>query len=298
MKKIFAVILLVFASALFAQSSGGGLSFLKIAFDARNTALGDVGVAAANDVGAAAYNPALLSLENATQISFTHNAWMTDVAAELIGAKFSLLGINFGATINSSSIKDIEIRENPGEAIATFDANYFAGGLSAGFFVTEDIAVGLGAKFIYESLFSEDAHGFGFDFGAYYKGVVKNLDLSLAVQNLGSMNELKNEATDLPSSISFGASYPIPVGSKSFGASAYAAVRKYFNEDDTHLNFAAEGNYKRIVYLRFGYQTGYDARSYSFGIGFEWRGFDIDYAYAPFDYGLGDSHVVGVKYEF
>ncbi len=293
---IFAFVLSL-APAFFAQDAGG-LSFLKIGFDARNTALGDVGVIAARDVSAAAYNPAMLAFGSGAQISFTHNSWMTDVAGELFGAKFNLFGINFGASINSATIKDIEVREKPGEAVATFNANYFSGGLSAGFFVTEKIAVGIGAKFIYESLFSEDANGFGFDFGAHYSGVMKNLDVSFAVQNIGSMNALKTETTDLPSSAVFGASYVVPVNSAIFGVTAFVGARKYFNEDTAHFNFAAEGNYKGLVFFRAGYQTGYEARGYSLGVGFSWHGFGIDYAYAPFDYGLGSSHVIGVKYLF
>ncbi len=290
------LILLITAINLFAQN--GGLSFLKIGFDARNVALGDVGVIAASDVSASAYNPALLAEKGNAQVSFTHNSWMTDVSAELLGAKFNFLGLNWGINLNSSSIKNIEIRENPGDAVATFNANYFAATLSTGFYVTEKISVGAGARYVYESLLSETAYGFAFDFGAKYSKVITNLDLSLSVLNLGSMNELKNEPTQLPSSISFGASYLIPIKSDAFGSVAYFAVRKYFNEDATHFNFAVEGNYKKRVYLRVGYQSGYDARSFSAGLGFSWRGFEIDYAYAPFGYDLGNSHVIGIKYLF
>ncbi len=299
MKNILGIIVLTLFSfaPLFAQT-GGGLSFLKIGFDARNVALGDVGVISATDVAASAYNPALLVADDNSQISFTHNAWMDDVSSELLGAKFNLLGINFGLNINSATISDIEVRETPGEAISTFNAGYFSGGIAAGFDVTDKISIGAGAKYIYESLFSEDANGFGFDFGAYYKNVIDNLNASFAVQNIGSMNELKTESTDLPSSFSLGASYLVPEIGDDFGVTTFAAVKKYFDEDVTHFNLAAEANYKKTIFLRLGYQTGYDARSYSLGLGFMWRNFDIDYAFAPFDYDLGNSHVIGIKYVF
>ncbi len=296
-KSIIGLLLFVFANAIFPQNSGG-LSFLKIGFDARNVALGDVGVIAAEGVAASAYNPALLALSHNAQVAFTHNAWMNDEASELIGAKVDLFGLGFALNINSSTVKNIEVRERPGEAVATFNANYFSGGISAGFFISENISIGFGGKYIYESLFSEDASGFGFDAGVYYGNAIENLDISFAAQNFGSMNKLKEEKTELPASLVLGASYEIPENSDAFDAKAYLATRKYFNENTTHFNFGVEGQYKKMLYLRFGYQTGYEARSYSLGVGFSWRGFKIDYALAPFDYGLGNSHVIGVKYDF
>ncbi len=297
MNRLAVVILLSFTITLYAQE-GGGLSFLKIGFDARNVALGDVGVASGNDVSAVAYNPANLIIQNKTQISFTHNSWMTDVASELLGAKFSLFGLNFGLQINSTAIKNIEIRERPGEAISTFNASYFTGGLVTGFDVTKNISAGIGVKYIYESLFTDDAWGFGFDFGARYSHIAKNFDLALSIQNIGSMNKLKETSTKLPSSISFGASYLIPLNTENFSVSGFASIRKYFNESTTHFNLAAEGSYKKTVHLRLGYQSGYEARSFSGGLGFSWKGFEIDYAFAPFGYDLGNSHVIGVKYTF
>ena len=134
------LILLITASALFAQTAGkSGLSFLKVGFNARNIAMGDFGVATANDVSALYYNPALLADYTSSQLTFTHNQWIQDVSSEMIGASFPLFGLPFALGVNTTSISDFEMRTKPGDPESTFDVHYFYGSLSTGFYVTDNI---------------------------------------------------------------------------------------------------------------------------------------------------------------
>ncbi len=288
-----------FTAGLFAQTEiKSGMSFLKIGFGARNIALGDVGVISADNSTAVAYNPALLTVNNNSQITLSHNSWMSDVRSEMLGAKFYMFGLPFAAYLNSSSIDNIELRKKPGEAISTFNVNYFAASLSSAFNITQSISLGGTVKFLYQGIYTDEATGWAFDFGALYKNVIDNLDLGFAARNIGSMNQLREEATKLPASISMGAAYFIHQPVKNFNIKIFAAARKYFDDNNFHLHAGSEIGFKDFIFVRFGYQTGYEARSYSVGFGLNWRNFNFDYAFAPFDYSLGNSNIISIQYTF
>src|SRR5690606_35519332 len=168
MKKIL-LIFLFSAAFILPQSAGNtGLSFLKYGFGARNISMGDAGTALSNDLTALFYNPAKLALTERSEVLFMHNEWIQDVRSEVIGAKTTTWGLPFALGFNVTSVDGIEFREIPGEPVTTFDANYFFGSLSTGFFVTDEISLGASIKYLYEGLLNDEASGFGFDFGINY----------------------------------------------------------------------------------------------------------------------------------
>jgi len=298
LKSILTTIFLLTAT-MFAQTEvKSGMSFLKIGFGARNIALGDVGVISASNSTASAYNPALLTMNDNSQITLSHNSWMTDVRSEMLATKFYMFGLPFAAYINSATIDNIELRRKPGEALGTFNVNYFAAALSSAFNLNKSISVGGTVKFLYQGIYADEATGWAADFGAVYKNIISNLNLTFAVRNIGSMNQLRNDATKLPASVSAGAGYFIPHPAENFTVQLFSALRKYFDDNSFHIHSGAEIGFKNFVFLRAGYLTGYDARSYSVGLGLNWRGFNFDYAFAPFSYTLGNSNIISVKYTF
>ena len=297
MKKTLLIFLLS-AVSVFAQAGNTGLSFLKFGFGARNIAMGDLGVATANDVTALYYNPALISQYKNPQLQITHNQLIQDVSSEMIGAGFSLFGLPFALGVNTTSVKGIEVRTMPGVAESTFDAHYFSGGLSTGFNITEQLSFGLTAKYIYEGLFSDNANGMGFDFGANYSGLIENLNIGVSVRNLGSMNNLRNEATKLPVDIRAGAGYNFSASSINSDITLTAGYQKYNEVDENHFHFGGDIFYKQFLSLRAGYMTGYDSKSFTAGLGIVWGNFAFDYAYTPYDFDLGNSNIISVNYFF
>ena len=57
-----------------------------------------------------------------------------------------------------------------------------------------------------------------------------------------------------------------------------------------HLHGGVEYGWRGSVFLRFGYQTGYETRDVTGGIGFTWSKYRLDYSYMPLGSGFGDSH--------
>ncbi|MFA7228630.1 MAG: PorV/PorQ family protein [Melioribacteraceae bacterium] len=297
MKKI--LFLLLFASAISAQSAGNaGLSFLKFGFGARNVALSDLGVIAVDDLTALNYNPSLLAIDSKTQLSFTHNSLLSDLNSEMFAGSFSILGIPIAAGINTTNITGIEVRSNPGEAESEFSAHYFAGSLSTAFEPVNNFYVGVTFKYLHENLFSDNAGGYGVDLGASYLTPFNGLSFGASVRNIGSMNELREEPTKLPTDLRVGASYEYSLINSRLDFTFLTGFQKYTLQDDSHLHFGGEAVYDNLIAIRIGYAGGYDSRSVSAGFGLHWKGINLDYAYVPVKFGLGDSHIISFTYTF
>lgn len=297
MKKL--IIIFLFAGTILAQNAGNtGLSFLKVGFGARNIAMGDLGVVESNDLTSLYYNPALLADNKSAQIFVSHNEWIQDVRSELFGASFKLFGLPFAFGLNTTSINEIEIRQKPGEALSTFNAYYFFGSLSTGFYVTEKLKAGATVRFINENLFSDEAHGWGFDLGLAYSQIFDELNLGIALRNLGSMNKLRNVETTLPTDLRVGLSYPILVKSIKTDITLVSGYQKYLDVDNNHIHLGTELLYDKFLAIRAGYVTGFEAKSFSGGLGLIWNNIKFDYAFTPFEYNLGSAHTISVSYLF
>lgn len=297
MKKTL-VILVISFSSLFAQSAGNtGLSFLKIGFGARNVAMGDLGVVSTGDMNSTFYNPALIFGNDKAQISFSHNKLIQDVSSEILGVNFSIGDMPFVVGINSTTISDIEVRTQPGPAESTFNAHYFYGTISSGFQL-ESFSVGLTLKYIYESLFSDEASGFAGDVGIYSNKLIEGVGLGISLRNIGSMSKLREEPTDLPMDLRAGASYSFHFESIKSVTNFVGGLQKYLDNDNLHIHVGAEVVYNEFFSLRGGYISGYDSKSITYGTGILWGSFNFDYAFVPFEFGLGDNHTISVSYTF
>ena len=298
MKKIV-LILLVFSTYTFSQSAGNtGLSFLKFGFGAKNIAMGDAGAVSANDVSALFYNPSRLAGKDNTEVMFMHNEWIQDVRSEVFGISSELWGLPLALGFNVTTVSDIEVRTKPGAADTKFNANYFFGSLSTGFGIVENMDFGFSVKYLYEGIFSDEAAGWGFDFGLNYRTSVEGLTASAVIKNLGSMSNLRSEATKLPSEVRVGPAYHFDFSDSKIGVTTAAEFQKYLAADNVHFNLGAEGVYDNTIALRAGYQTGWESRGFTGGIGLMWGSLRFDYAFVPFSYGLGNSSIFSLQFHF
>ncbi len=298
MKK-FLLIFILASTYIFAQSAGNtGLSFLKFGFGARNIAMGDAGASASNDLSALFYNPSRLTLTEKNEVLIMHSSWIQDVNSELFGIKWNMLGLPWAIGLNYTNISDIEIRTRPGEPDSKFNANYFFGSLSTGFYVWKQLSFGTTIRYMYEGLLSDEANGWGFDFGLNYETPFKGLSLSTVIKNIGSMNALRNQETKLPTDFRLGAAYNFGVESTKLDFIAVAEIQKYLDTDDIHFNLGGDIVYDQIFALRVGYQSGYEAKSFTGGIGLMWGNLRFDYTYMPFSLDLGNANLFSLQFKF
>lgn len=286
-------------AALRAQSGGAGLSFLKIGVGARALGMGDAGVAGDDRGSAMYYNPALLADDERAAVTFTHNEWIEDISTEFIGVTLPAKGWTFGVHLGLTSVGHIEIRDRPGEPLAETDNNNFAGGLSAAFVIADGIDVGLTAKYVFEKLHVEEAGGYAFDFGVairpFSDGDLAHLRTGITLANVGSMSELASVATTLPMLLRYGAAYLIPVDAVKGALTIEANGLTLLEENSTHLNLGIEFDYLGMVFLRAGYQTGYDTKDISLGAGAMYGTLRFDYAFTPFSEVFGNAHTVALS---
>ncbi len=295
---VFSIVLFT-CSSLFAQSSANaGLSFLKFGFGARNIAMGDAGTAASHDITSLFYNPSKLSEMENSEVFFMHNEWIQDIRSEVFGIRSKIFGVPFALGFNVTTISEIEVRTLPGEPNTKFDANYFYGSFSTGFNLSDDISIGGTFKFLYEGILADESTGFAFDLAATYNLPFEGLSLAAAFRNFGSMNNLRFESTKLPAEIRIGPSYKMNLANTKFDLSMALEYHKYFDYDGNHLNFGLEILYDNLIALRSGYQTGYESRDFTAGIGLMWGNLKFDYAFLPFQLGLGNANLFSLQFNF
>lgn len=290
------VIIPVIISAQGAGSSG--VAFLKLGSGSRNIALSDFGTVAGNDLNAVNYNPSVLSLNNNTQLSFSHNTLIQDLRSEVLGGSFNAFGIPFAVIINTTTISDIEIRTKPGEAISNFDANYFSASLSSSLEIFKDFHSGISFKYIYENLYTDEATGYAVDFGLTYTGFMKGLSIGASIRNLGAMNKLRNEETVLPKDFRLGASYSYNFTDTKLFLTLLIGLQRYLESDNYHFHTGTEISYDNFFFIRAGYISGYESKSVTTGFGIKIKSLNLDYAYVPFKYGLGDNHIITFIFTF
>ena len=298
---MFRIVILIFllTSLSFAQSAGSsGLAFLKFGFGARNIAMGDAGSSASNDLSALFYNPSRLASFEKNEVMFMHNEWIQDVRSEIGGIKWNMFNLPFAVGFNVTTVSDIEVRDRPGEPISKFNANYFFGSLSSGFTIIGDLDFGLTLKYLYESLLNDEANGFGFDFGLNYQTPIEGLTASTVIKNIGSMNALRNEDTKLPTELRFGGAYEFGLETTKMDFVLVGEFQKYLDNDDIHLAGGGEVVYNKVFAGRVGYQSGYESRGFTGGVGISWGALRLDYAYMPFSLGLGNANLFSIQFKF
>lgn len=298
MKKIVVIFFLSSIIALAQSAGSSGLAFLKFGFGARNIAMGDAGSAGSNDLSAMYYNPSRLVSVEGNEVLFMHNEWIQDVRSEVGGIKWDMFSIPWAVGFNVTTVSDIEVRERPGEPISAFNANYFFGSLSSGFTVIDDFDFGLTFKYLYEGLLNDESTGYGFDFGLNYLTPIKGLTASAVIKNLGSMSELRVEKTKLPSEFRLGGAYNFGLETAKLDFIVASEFQKYLDTDDIHINSGGEIIYNQTFAARVGYQSGYESRGFTGGVGIMWGNLRLDYAYMPFSLGLGNANLFSVQFRF
>jgi type IX secretion system protein PorV len=283
--------LLLLTLVIYSQNEGAantGLAFLKLGVTSRPIAMGDAVVSYNEDASATHYNPAALFMGSKVNALFMHNEQVLGVKTEYLATKVRFEKFAFGLSVNNTSVGDIEIRNIPGEPLGTFTAQNFAFGISAGYKVNKNLSLGVTGKFLYEKIYVDNASGYAVDFGGLY--TLEKISFGLAVSNLGTMSALRTESTKLPSAVRGGASYLFGLTGISSTLRISADGYKVLDGGKFHANTGAELLYKDFLAVRVGYQSGYENKNLTTGIGIKYKAFNLDYAFVPYKYSTGQSH--------
>jgi hypothetical protein len=296
-KKILILVLILFAVKSFAQNDGPantGLSYLKLGIGARAMSMGEAYSSVCDDGTAVIYNPARLNSGTDNNVTMMYNSSMKDLTNNFIGAKLKInkLGIGFGLFKNN--ISDIEIRTIPGAPIDKFDAQNLSLNVSLCYELYKNLSVGVTSKMLYEKIYIDESSGYGFDIGTNF--VKDNLSVSFVLSNLGSVSELRNVSTKLPTAVRFGGAYSFTKNNLNF----ILALDGYrvLDGGKLHINSGGEVAYKDLLFIRLGYQTAYENKGFTSGIGFKYKGIMLDYAFIPYSDAFGTSNTISLGFNF
>lgn len=293
-KIVFIIIsFFVISGIAFAQNDGPGntgLSFLKIGVTSRSIALGEAVVSSAEDASSTFYNPAMMSFGNPLNISLMHHEQTFGIRTEFLGSTVKLGKMSLGLSILTTSVNDIDVREVPGAPIDKFNAKYFSLGLSSSYKINDMLSIGLTGKFLYEKIYIDNSSGVALDFGGVYKK--DNYSIGASFCNIGTMSQLRNVSTKLPMSVRFGGAYSFYINKLGAVVNFSAEGYKVIDGGKFHVYTGGEFVYKKLISLRAGYQSGYEDKFITAGIGLMYKGLSLDYAFIPYKYSLGSSHVI------
>lgn len=212
-----------------------GVPFLLIGPNSRFAAMGETGTAIADDATAMHWNPSGLAFQqnDKTEINFTHSPWLaglniSDLFYDYLAAKkyFKSLRGTLGVDLTYLNIGTIIQTDEFGNNIGNYKAYEFAFAAAYTTKVTDDLGLGVTARFIYSNLSSvkvANENGSGtayttsFDLSMLYrfskgpKFIKDRFSFGLNLSNMGPKISYVDaaQADPLPTQLRLGLAYKI-----------------------------------------------------------------------------------------
>jgi hypothetical protein len=285
------IVAMVLLMAMYAGRSvaAPGFAFMQIGVGAREGAMGGAGAASSQGPAAAYFNPANLAIGDKGGALVALNRHFADITSQYAAVTVRSGSWAFTPHYLGTTVPDIELRDRPSqEPIALFDSRDAALGLSIARRLPLGLSAGATVNYIWEKIYTEASDAWAFDFGAAWQAPISGLRFGAAVQNNGKASKFVAESPDLPALFRGGACFTESLGWIGSGtiAADWVAVKDQSPEQRFGLEVAA----LHILRLRGGFIGGVEAAQVTAGFGLAYKGFQFDYAYAPFREHLGEGH--------
>ncbi len=264
--------------------------FLKIGAGARPTAMGDAFVAVADDVNSVYFNPA--GIANLARPEFTamHTQWIAntnyDMGAFSYPTSYGAFGLA-AATLKTDDIQRRDVDETHTGDFKAIDASY---SVSYAHNIAPQLALGVTARLIQQSIDSTSASTYDADFGVLKRFASSPASFGLAVKHLGKPVKFRKESDPLPMNVDLGAATELL--DKRLLVSADG---RWFRDNSPGYGLGLEYTMplsdKNKFVLRGGYNskaTDADGSGITLGAGLGLGRLDLDFAWVPFG-DLGDT---------
>lgn len=256
-----------------AQTRKAGINsaaFLKVGVGARQVALGSAVTSLNGDINNMFWNPAGVAMrDQSLQASFTHNNWIAGLEQEVaavtynlqdigtIGAGVMMFGVNGIPADRDYGYSDPQLHAQEIDLVGTSTYDYQDLLLQATIsrYITDNLTLGLTAKYIHEKIDDQNASAVAFDFGSVYNIGVLGWSIGARINNLGSDIKFYDYASPIPLTFSIGTSMtPIEVGK----SQVLLAVDLVKPQDGQQYYYSgAEYNYDKTLFLRLGWKFNY-----------------------------------------
>jgi opacity protein-like surface antigen len=291
-------------------------TFLSIGQGARAAAMGSAFVAVADDQSSMYWNPAgLASAGNG--VIFDHTEWLADIRYNYLGASIGLgsLGV-LGMSVTASSIGDMHVTtvDQPDGTGEMFGVSDVAFSLAYAIRLTDDFAIGIAPKFVYQKIWKMSASAVAMDIGVKYNTPFRGIVLGMSITNFGQKMQMQgtnalvlydpdpsgsgnngripaNLATEewgLPLSFRVGLAYRPDLGETHRVVLAVDALHP--SDDYESVNLGGEYTFNDLLSLRGGYKSAFlrdSEESYTLGLGVQHNllgnvAIRVDYAFSNF----------------
>lgn len=268
-----------------AQAAGNpgdaGLIFLRLGIGARETGMGDAGVASSHGAAAIFWNPANnVFADFETELILQHRRWLGLLDHEGAALAHRLGNGGVLGFIFSGIYSDEQTRysaDGVGVPMGQFSPYDMTFGISYAHPLGDRFSFGVTAKVVYERIDVHSGTGFAVDLGVTHKALVDGLLFAATATNLGGQMNLDDGPYDLPAAFRLGASWT-PTGALKERLTLAGDI---FLPNDTDEKAHLGGEFRLIkeFALRLGYKFNYDIQGLTAGAGFRIKHLSVDYAY-------------------
>jgi hypothetical protein len=283
-----------------------GAQFLKIGPSARAVGMGSSFTAVADDASAAYWNPGGLVDVTRTAIHLNHVEWPADIKLDYASYVFrtpylpGVLAISARGLTMDPQVERTIYLDGPEGTGRTFDAGDMSFGLSYAQYFTERFSTGVTVHFLHLGLADKAVNTTCLDFGLVYRIGIRGMRLGMVVQNMGGEIDYDSQPSKMPMMFKVG----LAAEAFDFGPHHMTSVVEFSHPSDNaeRANLGVEYSFNRFVYLRSGYNAGYDANGLTAGFGLEISTSDrsklfVDYAFEDLSY-LGEAHRFSVSFSY
>ena len=280
-KYLIPTLLLIFTVNSFAKETG--MAFLNMPTSATNAATMTVFTSEPGSALNLFDNPVGIINEK-TNVNFTNNFWFADVNQSVFTLGKNSKWGTFGLGLNFVNAPGFEVRSKPSdEPEGEINAHFFTGALGFSRKILKKVYFGVNTKYLFQSLYTEDASGFAMDFSLMWK-MPSHMNLTFGLHNIGSMSELNQDKTILPSTMKIGLVRPVLFTDPS---QINGSLGIYFDQnliaDKTEIKVGGEIRIYNMVKLRGGYAIKGQYNRLSFGLGLKLKKINFDFAMLMMD---------------
>lgn len=275
-------------NTVFAAHKDSGLALLKVETGARASAMGEAFTAVVADPLSQNYNPAGALGGSQFNAYLGQTLYWENITLQSGFTSFAKGSWQFHFSMRSAKVDGIEARGPSPSADPDFlfDSRDLSIKTGVAIPLTERLTVGVALGWMMERISFYQSSTMTLDIGAIYKKSDK-LTLGFSALNFGSALTFDSADVALPTSVRGGVSYAL--------RDVLLAADGVLIDEEFHAHFGVEYHGVDALALRAGYQSGYDSKNVTFGVGFSKNNLRIDYTFIPYKNSLTDSHQFGLS---
>jgi len=281
-------------------SSGLGTTtgnFLKMNIGTRAVGMGEAFCALADDVSAMHWNPAGLGFISNPELGTMHTFWLGNISHEYLGYLQPISWGTLGMGISYLHMDRME-RIRRGTVEGKFTVYDIYGGLAYGLPISEFLSLGFNLMALQSKIDRDTAYGFSSDLGIKISTLNRTFSFGVSGQNLG----ITLRGDKLPVNIKAGLAYKMRFPKERVDLSIALDANKPL-EGNYNFSIGIEHILLDTFAVRVGYKYDLEKKGLDslaglrVGAGLNWKGFLMDYAWAPYA-SLGTTHRVSLGYRF